>query len=81
MKFRGGGSIKYRYYSDILLKKNIKFIKAVSFSACVNMVSATSASRYIRSASSYHHVIKVDLDVHPWSDYTEFHGIGRGCSH
>ena len=43
-------------------------------SYCVNMVSVASALRYITSAS------KQILDVHPWSDSTEFSGIGRGSS-
>ena len=50
-------SIKYRY-SDILLK-NINFIYNRLFCCdhtcyCVNMVSVTSASRYITSTSRYH---------------------------
>ena len=50
-------SIKYRS-SDILLKKQ-KLHLSRSFccnhiSHCVNMVSLTSASRYITSASRYH---------------------------
>ena len=47
------------------------------------MVSVTSASRYITSASSYHprtHVSKKNLDAYPWSDSTEFRGIGLGSS-
>ena len=53
-------SIKYRY-SDILLKKTttINFIYNCLFYCnhtcyCVNMVSVTSASRYITSVSGYH---------------------------
>ena len=42
----------------------------------VNEVSVTLASRYITSASRYHRI----LDIHPWSDSTEFRGIGLGSS-
>ena len=49
-------SIKYRY-SNILLKKKTTSFITVCFAAiiccCVNMVSVTSASRYIASASLY----------------------------
>ena len=59
-------SIKYRY-SNILLKKNINFIYNHLIYCnhtchCVGMVSMTSASHYVMSAS---HQI---LDVHPRSD-------------
>ena len=51
-------SIKYRY-SDIPLKKPHKLHLSRLFSCnhtccCVNMVSMTSASRYIKAASRYH---------------------------
>ena len=50
-------SIKY-HYSDILLKKENSFIYNYSFHHnhtcyCVDMVSVTSASRYVTSASRY----------------------------
>ena len=45
---------------------------------CVNMVSVTSASRYITSASYYHP--RYQSRSYPWSDTTEFRGIGRGSS-
>ena len=53
-------SMKYCYsYSDILLKKKHKLHLSRLFCCnhtcyCVNMVSVTSASRYIMSASRYH---------------------------
>ena len=53
-------SIKYRYsdISDILLKKHIlhlnRFFCCNHTCYCVYMVSVTSASRYITSASCYH---------------------------
>ena len=50
-------SIKYRY-SDILLKKHelhlSRLFRCNHTYYCVNMVSVTSASRYITSASRYH---------------------------
>ena len=52
-------SIKYRY-SDILLKKKQHKLHLSRLFCCnhacycVNMVSVTSASRYIKSASRYH---------------------------
>ena len=50
-------SIKYRY-SDILLKKQKLHLGRLfccnHTCYCVNMVSVTSASRYITSASRYH---------------------------
>ena len=50
-------SIKYRY-SDILLKKHKLHVSRLfccnHICYCVNMVSVTSASRYITSASRYH---------------------------
>ena len=65
-------SIKYRY-SDDLLKKNINVIYNVlcSHGFCDASVTfcqvSVTLSKYI-------------LDVHPRSDSTEFHGIGRGSS-
>ena len=53
-------SIKYRYsYSDILLKKKLNLIynhlNCCNHSCyCVNMVSVTSASRFITPSSRYH---------------------------
>ena len=51
-------SIKYRYNSDILLKKHKLHLNRLlgcnHTCYCVNMVSVTSASRYITSASCYH---------------------------
>ena len=45
------------------------------------MVSVTSASRYITSASCYHPRYQSRfLYVYPWSDSTEFRRIGRGSS-
>ena len=51
----GGGSIKYRF-RDILLKKtSSKPLFCCNHTCyCVNMVSVTSALRYITSASRYH---------------------------
>ena len=71
-------SIKY-CYSDILLKKNINFIYSCLLCSnhtcyCVNMVSVTSVSRYMMWAA----LSKKILDVHPWSESTEFPGIGQG---
>ena len=72
--------IKYSY-SDILLKKkkhklHLSHLFCCNHTCyCVNMVSVTSASRYITSAIS-----KKVLDVHPCSDSMEFCGIGRGNS-
>ena len=43
---------------------------------CVNMVSVTSASRYITPATRYHPCYQ----SRSWSDSTEFRGIGRGSS-
>ena len=69
----------YRY-SDIVLKRQALFIFNHT-SYCVNMVSVTSASRYITSASCYHpgHQSRSSMK-YPWFDDTEFHGIGRGFS-
>ena len=77
-------SIKYRY-SDILLKKHklhlSRFFCCNHTCCCVNMVSLmTSASRYKTSASHITRIIKADSRIHPWSDSTEFRGIGRGSS-
>ena len=47
----------------------------------VNMVSVTSASSYITSASRYHRRYQSRSSMYdPWSDSTEFRGIGRGSS-
>ena len=46
---------------------------------CASMVYVTSASRYITSALSPALSKKI-LDVHQWSDSTEFCGICRGSS-
>ena len=76
---------KFFFNEIILLKKRHKLHLSCLFCCkhtCyfLGMVSVTSASRYITSASHYHRVIKVDPDEHPWSDYMEFRGIGRGSS-
>ena len=65
-------SIKYRY-SDILLKKHNIHLSRLFARFCLNMVSVTSASRYISSASRYH-------PRYQSSGSTEFRGIGRGSS-
>ena len=70
-------SIKYRYI-DILLKKHKLHLNRLfccnHTCYCVNMVSVTSASRYIRSASRYHPRYQRD----PWCTYVVwFHGILR----
>ena len=57
MKFMVFFSIKYRY-SDILLKKHklhLSHLFCYNHTCyCANMVSVTSASRYITAASRYH---------------------------
>ena len=75
-------SIKYRL-SSILLKKKIhklhlsRLFGFIHTCYCVNMVSVTSASRYIMSASRYRPRYQSRSSR---SDSTEFHGIGRGIS-
>ena len=57
MELRIFFSIKYRFW-DILLKKHKLHLKRLfccnHTCFCVSMVSATSASRYITSATRYH---------------------------
>ena len=76
-------SIKYRY-SDILLKKKHKLHLSRLFCCnhifnCVNMVSV-KYMLYNVSVMLSPALLKQNLDVHPWSDSTEFRGIGRGSS-
>ena len=67
-------SIKYRY-SDILLKKNIKFRYSRMFCCshtcyCVGMVSVMPASCYVMSAS--HYISMYILGLIPWNWLVQF---------
>ena len=71
-------SIKSRY-SDILLEKHKLHFSSLfccnHTCYCVNVVSVTSASHFITSASHYHPRYQRDprcYHVHPWSDSTIF---------
>ena len=73
-------SIKYRS-SDISLKQHQLHYNCLfccdHTCYCGNMISVTSASFYITSVSRYlPRISKKIIDVHPWSDSTEFRGIG-----
>ena len=76
-------SIKYRF-CDILLKKHKLHLSRLfccnHTCYCVNMVSVTSVLLYITSVSRYHPRYQSRSSIRPWSDSTEFRGIGLGSS-
>ena len=61
-----------QYIPSLFIEPEVRHDKT---SYCVNMVSVMSVSRYhpCYESTEIH-------DVHPWSDSTEFSGIGRGRS-
>ena len=84
--------MKFKFFSINLLKKHKLHLSRLfccnHTCYCVYMVSVRSASRYITSAthyiapaSRYHpRYLSKSIDVHPWSNSTEFCGLGRGSS-
>ena len=71
---------KFVCYSDILLKKHKLHLSHLFYCnhtcCCINMVSVTSASRYIMQCYVITHVIKVDPRC---TSVVRFHGISQNC--
>ena len=73
------------FYSDILLKKKQTSFKQFvllqsNLLLCKQGFCDDSVTLYNASVTLPPALSKYIFDVHPWSDSTEFRGIGRGSS-